>query len=63
MPTEEEKKEFNLLSDYAFSLASYQGEGFLTSRNQKKFLCHFEVGQLKTGDIFLICNLLPCEYP
>lgn len=56
MPGEKNKSEFGPLSDYTSCLAFYQGKGTLTLSNQQAIACTFEVGQLRQGDVFLLCS-------
>lgn len=57
MPDEGNNKEFGPLADYTSCLALYHGEGTLTFSNQQTFSCVFEAGQLRKGNVFLLCTV------
>ena len=53
---EEDNKMFSPLSDYPPCLARYKGKGTLILSDKQTLPCTFEVGQLRTGSIFLVCD-------
>src|SRR5258708_9375623 len=63
MSDKENSKVFSLFADYPLYLSSYQGTGMLTLGTQETFTCTFEAGQMKKGDIFLICKNLEPAFP
>lgn len=63
MPDNRNNKEFGPLADYTSCLALYHGEGTLTFANQQTFSCTFEAGQLRKGNIFLLCSISSFEIP
>ena len=56
MPDGGNNREFGPLVDYTSCLASYHGEGTLTFSDQQTLSCTFEAGQLRKGDVFLLCT-------
>jgi hypothetical protein len=48
--------EQNLLSSYGECIAIYNGKGTLTLDDNQSLLCIFEVGQLRSGKVLLLCN-------
>jgi len=40
-------------------IATYSGEGILTLEDKRTILCTFEAGQLKNGEVLLLCGLPP----
>ncbi len=63
MPDEGTNLEFGPLADYTSCLALYHGEGTLTLSNQQTFSCTFEAGQLRKGNVFLLCSISSFEVP
>ncbi len=50
----------NLLKDYGEPIAYYyDGRGVLTLKDGREVSCKFEAGQLREGDVLLLCNFLP----
>lgn len=45
-----------LLGDYGDSIASYNGRGILTLHDGSELNCKFEAGQMKKGDVLLLCE-------
>jgi hypothetical protein len=56
MPGGENNREFGPLANYTSCLAFYHGEGTLTLSDQQTLSCTFEAGQLRKGDVFLLCS-------
>lgn len=63
MSDKENPTGFNPFANRSLYLASYQGSGTLTLDTQEAFTCTFEVGQMKTGNIFLICRNMEPVFP
>ncbi len=63
MSDKENSTGFNPFADYSPYLALYQGTGTLTLSTQQTTACTFEAGQLKKGDIFLVCKNLELAFP
>ena len=59
MAVDENSLAQSLLPDYGKYLSIYQGKGFLTLEDGKKYDCEFEAGQLNNGDVLLLCDFLP----
>jgi len=59
MPGSDSAFEQNLLKDYGDPIASYDGRGVLTLRDGREVSCKFEAGQLRKGDVLLLCDFLP----
>lgn len=52
-----------LLSAYGDYIATYSGEGTITLTNMKTIPCTFEAGQLRNGQIRLLCSLSEFYWP
>jgi hypothetical protein len=54
----------NFLSTDSDWIATYYGKGILTLEDKRTIPCAFEVGQLKNGEVFLLCGFpLPPALP
>jgi hypothetical protein len=51
--------EESLLSYYGDCIVTYTGEGILTLLDTRRAQCSFEAGQLRNGNVLLICDFLP----
>lgn len=49
----------SLLAHYGECITTYTGRGTLTLLDNRTAQCSFEVGQLKTGSVILICDFSP----
>ncbi|MBI4002976.1 MAG: hypothetical protein HY348_14495 [Nitrospira defluvii] len=59
MPESDSAFEQNLLKDYGDPIMSYDGQGVLTLEDGREVSCKFEAGQLRKGDVLLLCDFLP----
>lgn len=49
----------NLLGEYGNLIASYHGVGRLIASDGQDWKCAFQAGQLKCGDVILLCDFFP----
>ena len=47
------------LEDYGSTLSLYLGRGVLTLKDGRKLNCKFEAGQLRGGEVLLLCDIMP----
>ena len=59
MPTDDGAFEQNLLKHYGDPTATYDGQGVLKLKDGQELKCRFEAGQLRRGDVLLLCDFLP----
>ena len=59
MLAEEGAFEASHLKDYGDPIASYGGQGLLKLKDGQEVNCKFEAGQLRNGDVLLLCDFLP----
>ena len=51
--------EQTFLEDYGSTLSLYLGRGVLTLKDGRKLNCKFEAGQLRGGEVLLLCDIMP----
>jgi len=51
--------EQTFLEDYGSTLALYLGRGVLTLEDGRNLNCKFEAGQLRGGEVLLLCDIMP----
>ncbi len=52
-------EDHNILGEYGNSLVSYRGTGEITSSDMQIWKCAFQIGQMTSGDVILLCDFLP----
>jgi hypothetical protein len=66
MPSDESAFKQTLLKDYGDLVASYSGQGVLKLDGGQEVRCGFEAGQLRAGDVLLLCSFnfsFPKDFP
>lgn len=51
-------EDHSILGEYGNSLVSYRGTGEITTSDGQTWKCVFQVGQMTSGDIILLCDFL-----
>jgi hypothetical protein len=59
MASRNESDDHNILGEYGNLLAPYRGTGGITTSNGQSWKCAFQVGQMTSGDVIVLCDFLP----